>query len=454
MKKIELNKKPIYVPAEEHKNADIYDIFLQIEQACENCFFLESLGEQAHLSRYSIVGFNPTGVVSSNGTQVMLDGTSYTVDNPYTALRDLIPQDSIGRNYAGGLVGYLGYDAMSLFEPTLDIKKHPYFPTYLFGMYTDGIIYDKVTGELIYFYYNENRVKLLEKLLKTPVTKKYVSIKNLNQTTSEKEHAAMVEAVKQEILAGNTFQTVVGIQNEFEITGDAIELYARLRKVNPSPFMYYVKFGPSTSLGSSTVLIGASPELLFGMRDKEMQTFPLAGTIKRGKTEQEDRELAHNLLTNKKEIAEHSMLVDLHRNDLGRVAQFGSVKVRSLMDIKRFSHVQHISSEVVGLLERKQDMFSALASVFPAGTLTGAPKIEAMKIIDRLEKAPRGPYGGAVGHFGFNGDATFAIPIRTIFINGTYGFTQAGSGIVADSTAKGEYDEIQRKMAAMKEVLM
>jgi anthranilate synthase component 1 len=257
----------------------------------------------------------------------------------------------------------------------------------------------------------------------------------------------MVKIVKEEILAGNTFQTVVGIQNEFNVEGDAVELYSRLRKVNPSPFMYYLKFG-------KTKIIGASPELLFGMRQKEMQTFPLAGTIKRGNTAREDLELAKILLNDKKEIAEHKMLVDLHRNDLGRVSRFGSVKVRNFMDVKRFSHVQHISSEVVGLLHPRDDVFSALASVFPAGTLTGAPKIESMKIIDRLEKYPRGPYGGALGHFGFNGDGTFAIPIRTIFINGNYGFTQAGSGIVADSSAEAEFDEIARKLAPMKEVLV
>ncbi len=266
-------------------------------------------------------------------------------------------------------------------------------------------------------------------------------------TTSKEEHARQVAQVKEEILSGNTFQCQIGIQSEFSISGDPVELYTRLRSVNPSPFMYYLKF-------KDKKIVGSSPELLFGMRNNEMQTFPLAGTIKRGKTQKEDMEFARILLNDPKERAEHSMLVDLHRNDLGRVAQFGSVKVRSLMDIKRFSHVQHIESEIVGLLKSGEDMFSALASNFPAGTLTGAPKIESMKIIERVEKSPRGPYGGAVGHFGFNGDATFAIPIRTIFISGNRGFTEAASGIVYDSEAEKEYDEIQRKLAAMKEVLV
>lgn len=444
MNKIKLPKKPIYIPSKDKE--DIYELFLQIEQVVENCFFLESLGPGSELSRYSLLGFLPDKIISSDGKTLDVGKVKYK-GNPYLNLSRLIPQDALSQNYAGGPVGFISYDGMSMFEPSLKIKKHPHFPTMLFGIYTDGVIYDKKTGSLTYFYYTKNRLKFIIETLKTKIQKKKIAIKNLHQTTTKEEHKEMVEAVKEEILSGNTFQTVIGIQNEFEIKGDAVELYSRLRTINPSPFMYYLKFG-------KIKIIGASPELLFGIRQKEMQTFPLAGTIKRGKSEKEDMDLARKLLNDKKEIAEHKMLVDLHRNDLGRVARFGSVKVRNYMDIKRFSHVSHISSEVVGLLHAKETPFSALASVFPAGTLTGAPKIESMKIINRLEKNPRGPYGGALGHFGFNGDATFAIPIRTIFISGNCGFTQAGSGIVADSNADNEYDEIQRKLAAMKEVLI
>ena len=173
--------------------------------------------------------------------------------------------------------------------------------------------------------------------------------------------------------------------------------------------MYYMKF-------DKKILIGASPELVFRLQQKEMESFPLAGTTGRSEDEAEDRALARELLNDPKERAEHNMLVDLHRNDIGRVARFGSVRVRHLMDLKKFSHVQHISSEIVGLLHKDHDMFSGLAASFPAGTLSGAPKIESMKIIERLEQSPRGPYGGAVGHFAFNGDCAFAIPIRTFFV--------------------------------------
>jgi anthranilate synthase component 1 len=184
-----------------------------------------------------------------------------------------------------------------------------------------------------------------------------------------------------------------------------------------------------------------------------METFPLAGTIRRGKNQKEDQNLAKELLNNPKEIAEHNMLIDLHRNDIGRVAEFGSVRVQKLKDIKKFSHVQHISSEVVGTLKKSEDMFSALASNFPAGTLSGAPKIESIKIINRVEKEPRGPYGGAVGYFGFDGNCSFCIPIRSLFISEDKGFTQASGGIVYDSKANLEYQEIQNKLKALDQAL-
>jgi anthranilate synthase component 1 len=304
-----------------------------------------------------------------------------------------------------------------------------------------------MTGEVIYFYYSDSRLSLVEAL----IAEEYVGngpleITPMGETMTREEHAAAVMKVKQDIIEGKIFQTEVGFKKRFKLEGDTINIYEQLREVNPSPQMYYVKFGEQK-------LIGASPELLFRLRQGEMETFPLAGTAKRGATEEEDRTLARNLLNDPKEIAEHNMIVDLHRNDIGRVAQFGTVKVRSLMDIKRFSHVQHISSEIVGIIAENQDMFSALASNFPAGTLTGAPKIEAMKIIDDLESDGRGPYGGAVGHFSFNGDCTFAIPIRTVFANGEQAYVQTCGGNVYDSNPEDEYEEIRRKFAGTKKVL-
>jgi len=192
---------------------------------------------------------------------------------------------------------------------------------------------------------------------------------------------------------------------------------------------------------------------LFSLRDGEMTTRPLAGTARRGKDDAEDQALARELLNDPKERAEHTMLVDLHRNDIGRVAQFGTVRVRDLMSVKKFSHVQHISSEIVGMIHPNHDMFSAFASNFPAGTVSGAPKIESMKIIEKNEPEARGPYGGGVGHFGFNGDCTFALALRSIFIAGDTAYAQTSGGIVYDSDPEKEYAEIQNKLAAMKKAL-
>jgi len=450
MKKIAIPKKPVYLKLA--VDIDFYDLFQKIEQEFDTCFLLESLGSQGSMSRYSIIGFDPKSVLKGNGNMLEMDGRKYQTKNPYFTLRDIIPQDIISRNYAGGLIGYLGYDCINFFEKSLSVKKHPLFDQFLMGLYLDGIILDKVTGEAYYFYFNVNRINLIYKLINNKLKKKFVQIKKDRDSFTKDQHRHFLGKIKEEILVGNTFQCQLCLQKEFEIHGDPILIYSKLRKINPSPFMYYIKFGFSTETGSKAI-IGASPELLFGMRQKEMTSFPLAGTIKRGKTEREDTLLAKKLLSDQKELAEHKMLVDLHRNDMGKVGIFGSVKVRNYMEIKRFSHVSHISSEIVGLLAPNEDMFSALASNFPAGTLTGAPKIESIKIIDKIEKKPRGPYGGAVGHFGFNGDATFAIPIRTIFISGNYGFIAAASGIVVDSVAENEYDEVQRKLKPLEEVL-
>lgn len=442
--KIKLGQKPTYIKFA--KDVDFLGLFGVVEQEFDTCFLFESLGEQGRLSRYSIMGFDPKHIIRSRDKTLLIDHNAYKVDNPYAALQKIVPQHAIARNYAGGLVGYLGYDATSYFEPSLQLKLHPAFDQFVFGVYSDGLIHDKVTDELYYFYYDTNRLDLVKRLLKGKRRKAKLSVSFQRDTFTKEQHKQIVAQVKEEIKAGNTFQCQIGFKKEFAVQGNTFQVYERLRKVNPSPFMYNLKFDRQK-------IIGASPELLFRLQGKTMETFPLAGTIKRGKTAREDSRLARKLLSDPKEIAEHNMLVDLHRNDIGRVAKFGTVAVRSLMDIKRFSHVQHIGSEIVGILKEGEDGFSAIASNFPAGTLSGAPKIESMKIIERLENTPRGPYGGGVGHFGFNGDCTFAISIRSLFISDDYCFTQASGGIVYDSKPEKEYDEVQRKLAAMKEVL-
>lgn len=443
--KISIPKKPTYLKFAE--DMDFYYLFEQIYSSFDEVFLLESLGEEGRLSRYSFIGFSPQHIIEGKKEKLIIDGKEYKVKNPYYALQQIIPQDVLSRNFAGGLVGYLSYEAMSYFEPTLELHHHDKFETFVFGVFTDGFVLDKMTNELFYFHYGKNRLKKIEEALTITPKKEKIRVTLLGDSLTKKEHAAVVESTKEEIKKGNTFQCQVGFRRDFRIEGNVLEIYRELREVNPSPFMYCMKFG-------KTKIIGASPELLFKMADKVMETYPLAGTVRRGKDSIEDIQLARKLLNDPKEQAEHNMLVDLHRNDIGRVAEFGTVKVKSLMDIKRYSHVQHISSEISGILKQGEDMFTALASNFPAGTLSGAPKIESMRIIDKQEKSARGPYGGAIGHFGFNGDCIFAIPIRTLFIHDTYAFTQASGGVVYDSTPEGEYDEVQRKMAAITQVVM
>lgn len=438
----DIKGKPEYQTFE--SNLTFYEIFTRLERNYDTVFLLESLGGNTFDSRYSAIGFAPTHILRGEPGKLYVDDAEFVTKNPYYALRDFLPVEGLARNYSGGLVGYLGYDAMNFFEPGASISRHPDFPPFLFGFYEDGLVYDTYTGVITYFYYRRNRMEeilgVLEKENQEPEEPLEVVLEGRSRTRSD--HAVMVEKAIEEIRAGNTFQCQIGFQVNYRVRGNLLKIYEELRRINPSPHMFFVKFGDKK-------LIGASPELLFRLRHGEMESYPLAGTIRRGKDDAEDMELVRKLLSDPKEIAEHNMLIDLHRNDIGRVARFGTVKVRRQFDIKKFSHVQHISSEVVGIIRRDEDMFSGLAHSFPAGTLSGAPKIESMKIIDRIEQSPRGPYGGAVGQFTMNGDCTFAIPIRTLFVSGENAYARASGGIVFDSRTDDEYAEIENKLASV-----
>ncbi len=466
---INLPKKPIYTKISER--LDFYKLFRVLENSYQTCFILESLADESYDSRYSVIGFDPEAIFWAEENSINLslrniksanifsnlkktgqtDETTWKIKhkNPYNALREIFPKDIIAKNYAGGLVGYLSYEAVNFIETGLNLEPHSKFDLFRFGLYTDGLVYDKFTGEVFYFHYLESRLDVITKVIKNlssfPEPDK-PKVDFLGNNLSEAEHKEKVLQVIEEIKAGNTFQCEAGFKSVYQIKGNSLPIYTELRKVNPSPYMFYLKFG-------NQKLIGASPELLFRLRDGQMETFPLAGTAARGATKEEDLSLVKNLLNDEKELAEHKMLVDMHRNDLGRVAKFGTVKVRKLMDIVKYRYVQHISSEVIGIIKEEEDMFSGLASLFPGGVLTGAPKVESIKIILRNEKEPRGPYGGAVGHFGLNGDCTFCIPIRSLYISGEYAFSQTCSGIVYDSKPEEEYQEILNKLAGMKNTL-
>ena len=451
-KQIIVKGKPKYIKLGDEYN--FFEIFRKIEKNFKNCFLFESLGEESNISRFHIIGYNPKFLVyCKNKKELIIENTynnkieKYVCDNPYYELRNIIPQNIISRKYAGGLVGYISYDSINFFEPSLNILKNDNFESFKFGIYLDGLIFDQMTGEIFYYYYEDNKIEKIRNIInKKNNINIGVKCKFIKNSMTKDEHRNTVLKIKEDIKNGLIFQCEVGFKSYYKIKGDLTEIYSRLRNLNPSPHMYFMKFNDQK-------IIGASPELLFRLKNGEMETFPLAGTTKRGLDKSEDLKLAKELLNDQKEIAEHNMLVDLHRNDLGKVAKFGTVKVRNLMDIKKYSHVQHISSEIAGIIDEKEDMFSALASNFPAGTLSGAPKIEAMKIINEIEKEGRGPYGGAIGQFGFNGDCTFAIPIRSIFIKGEEAFAQTCGGNVYDSDPDKEYLEIERKLAAMKSVL-
>lgn len=442
MQKIKLKGRAKYKKL--NLNIDYIDLAEKMDKEFENFFIFESLGELSYEARYVIMGFEPEFIVSSQEKNIINIGDEeYKCKNSYDVLKDIIPQDIISRDYAGGLVGYLSYEAANLFEKELDLPILNEFGLFKFGLYTDGIILDKYTGVFNYFYYSESR---LEQILNL-INKKYenpkdLKIKKIGNSITKEEHAEIVGKVKEEIIKGNTFQCEVGFKSFYEIEGNKFQIFKDLRHTNPSPYMYYMKFGENK-------IIGASPETLIRIRDNEIETTPLAGTITRGSDNISDMKLVKEILSDKKEISEHDMIVDLHRNDIGKVSRFGSVKVRKLHDIAKFSFVQHISSTVVGLLDYKKDQFDAISAILPGGVLTGAPKIESMKIIQKNEVVPRGLYGGSIGIFGFNGDCTMATVLRSIYISGKNAYTQTSSGIVYDSQSDKEYDEIKRKLAGL-----
>jgi len=259
--------------------------------------------------------------------------------------------------------------------------------------------------------------------------------------TDQDEFEKMVSRAKEDIMSGEIFQVVLSRKIDFRIRGDPLEMYRALRKLNPSPYLFYMDFG-------QVKLLGSSPEMLVRLEGKKLTTRPLAGTRPRSNDVEEDEKLKVDMLLDEKERAEHLMLVDLQRNDVGRVSKFGSVKVTELMSVEKYSHVQHIVSNVESEIRDDCDAFDALRSCFPAGTVTGAPKIRAMKIISELEKAPRGPYAGSVGYFDYTGNMDFAITIRSIVVSGERASLQAGAGIVADSIPEREFKETEHKMEA------
>lgn len=425
-----------------------FEIYSKIERNYPNTFLFESLTGPEELAETSIIGFDPETIIRGYKDRVVLqyrDGTTKTIktDSPLSELKQfVVPTDNTSYRYLGGVVGIINYDAVKMYE-RIDIPDDDK-PLMEFGVYRDGILYDNKSKKTLYFYYEHDRsgqIKMTEREFGN------ITLSKTSANMDEVQFADIVNKAKQYIHAGDVFQVVLSRRFRFSASGDMLRIYKELRTLNPSPYLYHMKFGHKT-------YIGGSPEMLVRVTGNEVETFPIAGTRKITDDEQKNKELARELLNDEKEIAEHTMLVDLGRNDVGRVCRHGSVRVKDLMQIKRFSHVQHIVTHVTGTLDDGQDMFSAFEAVFPAGTVTGAPKVRAMEIINELEPDMRGQYAGAVGYFSNNGCCDFAIAIRSMFLDGNDGFIQSGAGIVADSTPQGEFKETEHKAGAMLSALM
>lgn len=309
-------------------------------------------------------------------------------------------------------------------------------------MFEDGIVFDHLSGKTHYFYRDENRIGEVKGLLKDSAGEDRVSFGKPKSNLTQEEFCERVEQAKEYILSGDIFQVVLSKRYKIPFKGSLLRFYRALRKVNPSPYMYYLKFGDRE-------IVGSSPEMLARKIGRKAESFPIAGTRPFTGDPARNKALAAELLQDEKERAEHVMLVDLARNDLGNVCDYGTVEVPEFMKVQSYSHVQHIVSRVTGQLKKNATGLDLFRAVFPAGTVSGAPKVRAMEIIEELEATARGPYAGAVGYFSANGSADFAITIRTLCAQEGYCYLQSGAGIVADSVPEREWIESERKAAAL-----
>lgn len=439
---LKLKKKKLNMHADE-----AFELFKRAYAEKENCFLLESLEAGGPLSRYSFVGFDPIAVITSedNVLKVREDGGIQEFDSqaPFKELQRFQLLERKAEGFAGGLLGFISFESMKYFEPRLRFtnKKQP-FPDFCLGVYIDGVIFDRLRGKVEYFTLKKDRGKEVEKLRRKEVEDKPFDFREKGSNFTKEGFEGIVAEAKEYICSGNIFQIVLSQRFSFEASQNKLRFYEALQKINPSPYMYYLKF-------NDVEIIGSSPEMLVRAENHVVETYPIAGTRPRGKTASEDKRLKKELLSSEKEKAEHLMLVDLARNDVGRVSDFGSVHVDQYMHVKKFSHVQHIISKVTGKLRRDKSSFDAFASIFPAGTVSGAPKIRAVEIIDELENIQRGPYAGAVGYFGFDGNCDTAITIRTLCSKARDSFLQVGAGIVFDSEPEKEFIETVNKGKAL-----
>jgi anthranilate synthase component I len=472
----ELARRGTFVPVVKEMVADLLtpvSAFLKIAEDADYAFLLESVEGGEHVARYSFLGKDPFLILRAHGARTTIDrgGITTESDRPLVeTLRKLMadfrsPFVPELPRFTGGAVGYLGYGAASWFEPVLGDL----------GSAADGaddagfMLFDTVLA----FDHVQHRILLianarisadddLESLYQFACAKIQFLERELerNLSHSKTESGAAVELrsnhtrerfeeqvkkAKSYIAAGDIYQVVLSQRFEAEVTVDPFTVYRALRHVNPSPYMYFIRMGGASGVS----IVGSSPEMLVRVEGSRVETHPIAGTRRRGRNEEEDLRLGEELKRNEKERAEHVMLVDLGRNDVGRVCEYGSVRVPQFMGLERFSHVMHLTSIVEGKLAGDRDRLDALVACFPAGTVSGAPKVRAMQIIRELEPSGRGIYAGAVGYLDFAGNLDFCIAIRTVIMSGKSAYVQAGAGIVMDSNPTAEYEETRDKARAL-----
>ncbi|MDB2525432.1 anthranilate synthase component I [Mariniblastus sp.] len=444
--------------------------FRRIDNGSTACLFESVIGGE-NVGRYSFLAIDPQVQVASFGKRVTLteagSSNSYECENPLEEIRRRINLYKVAQfpdmpPFTGGAVGYAGYDVVRYVE---DLPNAPAddrdLPDMSFAFYDRMLVFDHITKTitvvaLAWTKKHENldaafedanrRIDEMLDCLNRPETDLLCLDADLptgeppefsSNFTQEQFEQAVLDCIEY-IRAGDIFQVVLSQRLQIEINCDPFEIYRSLRVMNPSPFMFFLRT-------DETTLVGSSPEIMCRVVDNEMTVRPLAGTRKRGSTPQEDLELEQELLADEKELAEHVMLVDLGRNDVGRVAQYGSIEIPDRMVVERYSHVMHISSTVTGQLQESADAFDALMASLPAGTVSGAPKVRAMEIIDQFEPHRRGPYAGAVGYIDYSDNMDTCIALRTMVIKDNVAYVQAGAGIVADSNPTSEYEETLNK---------
>ncbi|MFH1759794.1 MAG: anthranilate synthase component I [bacterium] len=467
---IKLAKKGNLIPVCLEINADIETPISAFKKIQSNySFLLESVEGGEDVARYSFLSCDPGLIFKSKSNQIEIIKNNKKIifnGNPMHELKKIIskfkPVNMPGLpRFHGGLVGYIGYEAVRFFEKIPNKNKDYLGLPDIQMILTDTFMaFDHVKRKIIIIsnaHVEKNPEtaykqaigkidKLSKKLKKTVKLKTIKSNKNgklkVKSLISKADFIKKIKTAKKYIRKGDIIQVVLSNRFESKVNVDPFDIYRQLRSINPSPYMYYLSFG-------DLKLIGASPEVMVRMENDLVTLRPIAGTRQRGKTAETDKKLIKDLLSSVKEKAEHLMLVDLGRNDIGRVCEPGSIKINDYMTVEKYSHVMHIVSQVNGKIRENKDSFDLFAACFPAGTVSGAPKVRAMEIIDEIESSQRGPYAGAVGYFSFSGEMDTCINIRTIVLKKNTAYIQSGAGIVFDSNPEKEVQEINNKAQAL-----